>query len=87
MGGCAGDPGEGRRGGFSDVDRDSVTTYHDGVERVRVAQHHDLRRMLLEAGLDRAAADADVEALYHGRVLVLVRSDIAAGDLAAALDG
>jgi hypothetical protein len=87
MGGYAGDPGEQRRGGFSDVDRDSVRTYRDGVERVRIAQHHDLRGMLLDAGLDRATADADVEALHHGRVLVLVRSEMAAGDVAAALDG
>ncbi len=87
MGAFAGDPGDGRRGGFSDVDRDSVTTYRDGVERVRMAVHHDLRGMLLDAGLDAATVDADVEALHHGRVLVLARGDATAGDLAAALDG
>ena len=87
MGAFAGDAGEQRRGGFSDVDRETVTSYRDGVERVRIAAHHDLRGMLLDAGLDRATADADVDALHHGRVLVLVRRATATDDLVAALDG
>jgi hypothetical protein len=86
MGGFAGDPNGQRRGGFADVDRETVTTYRDGVERVRIASHHDLRRMLVDAGLDEATAMADVEALHHGRVLVLVTSTSADAHLAALLD-
>ena len=45
--------------------------------------------MLLDVGLDDAAADADVAALHQGRILVLVRtsgpsSEAAAGALDAA---
>jgi hypothetical protein len=86
MGSFAGDPDR-RRGGFSDVDRETVTTYAAGVERVRIASHHALRTMLLDAGLDEAAADADVEALHRGRVLVLARSGRTVDELAPALDG
>jgi hypothetical protein len=87
MGAFAGDPDAQRRGGFADVDRETVTTYRDGVVRMRVASHHGLREMLIAAGLDDATADADVAALHEGRVLVLVASEMAAGDLAMALDG
>ena len=31
--------------------------------------------MLVDAGLDEPTADADVEALHEGRVVVLVRAD------------
>jgi len=76
------------RGAFGDADRDTVTSYPAGVARVRIAAHRGLKRLLLEAGLDEAAADADVSALHDGRVLVLVRSDApAARDAARALDG
>ena len=86
MGGFAGETRGQRRGGFADVDRETVATYPEDVEHVRIASHHDLRRMLLDAGLDAASAESDVEALHHGRVLVLVRSDTAGDELAAVLD-
>src|SRR5215211_7142917 len=54
MGTFAGDADAQRRGGFSDVDRETVTDYRAGVRRVRVASHHDLRRLLVDAGLDEA---------------------------------
>jgi hypothetical protein len=75
MGGFAGDADRMRGGGFADTDRETVTTYPAGVARVRIAAHRGLRRMLLEAGLDEAAAAGDVRALHEGRVLVLVRTD------------
>jgi hypothetical protein len=87
MGAFAGDAGRQRRGGFSDVDRETVTTHGDGVTRVRIASHHDLERMLVEAGLDRATAASDVAALHAGRVLVLVRSPMGVDDFAAVIDG
>jgi hypothetical protein len=86
MGAFAGDPEAQRRGGFSDVDRDTVTSYRAGVERVRVAAHHDLKRMLLDAGLDEATASADVEALHNGRILVLVESATALDEIAGLID-
>src|SRR3954470_21078579 len=41
MGSFAGDAEEHRRGGFRDVDRETVTTYPGGVKRVRIASHHN----------------------------------------------
>jgi len=64
-----------RRGSFGDLDRETVTTYEDGVRRVHVASHHRLQRLLVDAGLDEDVAAADVAALHEGRVLVLVRAD------------
>jgi hypothetical protein len=86
MGAFAGD-GNGRRGGFGDLDRETVTTYADGVRRVRVTSHRRLKSMLVQAGLDDDVAAADVEALHAGRVLVLVRPPASrAEDAATALD-
>jgi hypothetical protein len=85
MGAFAGDGHDARRGAFADVDRETVTTLAGGVERVRVASHHALKRMLVDAGLDEAAADADVQALHDGRVLVLVSGATATEAVVAAL--
>ncbi|MDX6724283.1 MAG: hypothetical protein QOD73_2687 [Solirubrobacteraceae bacterium] len=85
MGTFAGDADEQRRGGFSDVDRETVTTYRAGVTRVRIASHHNLKQMLLDAGLDEATATSDVDALHHGRTLVLVQSAVALDDVARLL--
>jgi len=70
--------GEQRGGSFADADRDVVTEYPGGVERMRVADHHRLERLLIDAGLDAAAAARDVHALHEGRILVLV--DVGDGD-------
>ncbi len=86
MGAFAGDADEQPRGGFRDVDRETVTTYRAGVERVRIASHHNLEKMLLDAGLDEATAAADVEALHHGRILVLVESAMALDEIAGVID-
>ena len=85
MGSFAGDPEQRRRGGFGDIDRETVTTYQGGVPHVRVASHRDLKRLLVDAGLDPVAADSDVGALHRGRTLVLVRGDSPEA-AAAALD-
>jgi hypothetical protein len=73
MGTFAGDASEMRTGGFGDIDRETVTTYENGVKRVRIASHRDLERMLVDAGLEPEVAAADVDALHHGRTLVLTR--------------
>jgi hypothetical protein len=86
MGAFAGDPDEQRRGGFSDVDRETITTYRAGVERVRIASHHNLEKMLVDAGLDEATASTDVEALHRGRILVLIESAIALDEIAGVID-
>ncbi|MGH2949512.1 MAG: hypothetical protein ACRDPC_25195 [Solirubrobacteraceae bacterium] len=72
--------GDQRGGSFADADRDVVTEYPHGVERMRVAGHRRIKRLLSDAGLDDAAAERDVQALHAGRVLVLV--DVSGGDLA-----
>ena len=71
MGDYAG-AGTQRRGGYGDADRDLVATYPDGVRREHVASHRELEKRLIGAGLDAAAAAADVAALHAGRVLVVV---------------
>jgi hypothetical protein len=83
----AGDPDAQRRGAFGDTDRDTVMTYRSGVKRTRVASHHALVKLLVDAGLDRAIATANVSALHAGRVLVLVHSESARADVAAVIDG
>jgi hypothetical protein len=72
MGRFAGGAAPHRRGAFGDRDRDVVTTLAGGVERVRVASHRALRDLLVDAGIAPEAADADVEALHRGRVILLV---------------
>jgi hypothetical protein len=86
MGTFAGDPDSQRRGAFSDTDRDTVTTYQAGVKRTRVASHHRLEQLLVDAGLDQAIATVNVTALHAGRVLVLVHSGSALDDIAAVID-
>ena len=86
LGTFAGDPDEQRRGAFGDTDRDTVTTYRSGVRRTRIESHHMLEETLVDAGLDRVIAAANVRALHAGRVLVLVHSESALDQLAAAID-
>jgi hypothetical protein len=58
MGTFAGDGDAQRRGGFSDVDRETVTTYAADVKRVRIASHQNVAKMLVAAGLDEATTRA-----------------------------
>jgi hypothetical protein len=74
MGGFAGDTDTQRGGSFADADRDVVTTYPDGIAQMRVAGHKRIKQYLMEAGLDEATAEKDVEALHMGRILVLSSS-------------
>src|ERR1700754_391169 len=60
MGTFAG-PADQRRGSFGDIDRETVTTYHAGVPHIQVASHRNLEQLLVDAGLDPAAAKADVK--------------------------
>ena len=85
-GAFAGDPDTQRRGAFSDIDRDTVTTYQSGVKRTRIASHRRLEKILVDAGLDQAIATANVGALHAGRVLVLVHSESARDDIAPVID-
>jgi hypothetical protein len=70
--------GEQRGGSFADTDRELLTSYPDGVERMRVLGHRRITRLLTDAGLDEATAKRDVDELHRGRVLVLV--DVADDD-------
>jgi hypothetical protein len=71
MGSFGGDA-TGSEGVFANADRDVVVSHSDGEEQVRVAGHHKLKSLLVDAGLDDATAETDVRALHDGRVLVLV---------------
>ena len=78
----------GAEGTYANAERDVVVTEHDGMEQVRVAGRRELKQLLMEAGLDDATAEADVDALHRGRVLVLVHiAAIARDDARALLDG
>jgi hypothetical protein len=81
----AGDPAKQRRGSFGDSDRDTVTTHPSGDKRTRIASHHKLKKILVDAGPDQAIATAEVEALHAGRVLVLIHSESALDDIAAVI--
>jgi hypothetical protein len=87
-GSFAGAGADGAEGTFANAERDVVITHSDGVEQTRVAGRRELKRLLMEAGLDDATAETDVNALHAGRILVLVH--VAAGgqaDARALLDG
>jgi hypothetical protein len=71
-GSFAGAPSVGGEGVFANADRDVVVTGFGGREHARVAGHHKLKQLLVDAGLDDATAERDVTALHDGRVLVLV---------------
>jgi len=86
IGTFAGDPDTQRRGAFGDTDRDTVTSYRSGVRRTQIASHHRLEKILVDAGLDRAIARANVRALHAGRALVLVRGESALDGIAAVID-
>src|SRR5215217_7138831 len=58
-------------GSFGDIDRDTVASYPAGVERQRIASHNDLRKLLVDAGLDQATAERDIAAVHSGHTLVL----------------
>ncbi len=70
-GAFAGDGAEQRGGSFADADREIETSYPDGTAHQRVAGHRHIKQLLMEAGLDEATADKDVEALHMGKILVL----------------
>ena len=56
-GSYAGDPDTQRVGGFGDIDLETVASYHNGVPQISTATHRNLKRMLVEAGLEGAEAD------------------------------
>ena len=68
----AGADAGGAEGTFANAERDVVVTHSDGMEQTRVAGRRELKRLLMDAGLDDATAEADVDALHAGRILVLV---------------
>ena len=76
MGTFAGDPDQKRRGAFSDVDRDTVTTYRAGVRRTRIVSRHQIEQLLVAGGPDRASAQAHVKALHAGRAVVLIPDEL-----------
>jgi hypothetical protein len=72
-GSFAGDGAAQRGGSFADADREIETSYPAGIAHQRVAGHHRVKQLLLDAGLDEATAARDVEALHMGRILVLAQ--------------
>jgi hypothetical protein len=87
-GSFAGADAGGAEGTFANAERDIVVTHSDGMEHTRVAGRHELKRLLMGAGLDDATAEADVDALHAGRILVLVHvAAIGHDDARALLDG
>jgi hypothetical protein len=86
-GGFAGTPETQREGSFADADRETVTSYPGGGERVHVVGHRQVHRVLRDAGLDETTAQRDADALHQGRILVLADvGDRDPGEVDAALD-
>ena len=86
-GSFAGDPDRQRQGSFADADRDMIVTYEHGAGRARVTGDQRLRRLLQEAGLDRAAARRAVDELHAGHAVVLADiAGIAPSDAKARLE-
>jgi hypothetical protein len=86
-GGFAGTPETQREGGFADADRETVTSYPGGGERVHVVGHGQIHRVLRDAGLDETTAQRDADALHQGRILVLADvGDRDPGEARAVLD-
>jgi hypothetical protein len=86
-GGFAGAPETQREGSFADADRETVTSYPGGGERVHVVGHRQVHRVLRDAGLDETTAQRDADALHQGRILVLADvGDRDPGEVGAALD-
>jgi hypothetical protein len=86
-GGFAGESETQREGSFADADRETVTSYPGGGERVHVVGHREVHRVLRDAGLDEATAKRDADALHEGRILVLADvGDRDPGEVGAALD-
>jgi hypothetical protein len=80
-------PDEQRVGSFADAERETVSGYPDGIEHTRVADHRDVRRLLLDAGLDEQTADRDAAAVRGGGVVVLAElGDRDATEVEAAID-
>jgi hypothetical protein len=80
--------GEQRGGSFADADREEIVSYPGGVEHARYTGHHEVKKVLTDAGLDEAAAERDLDALHAGSVLVLVTdSDDEAERVRTLLDG
>src|SRR4051812_29205677 len=64
-GSFAGEGASDGEGVFANADRDVVVTYSDGRELSRVAGHHTLKRLLVDAGLNDDVAESDIRALHH----------------------
>ena len=71
----AGDPARQRRGGFDDVDRETVTTFSGGVPQVHVFSHRGVCEFAADAGLDPMDADE----LLCGHALVVLTGRAASG--------
>jgi hypothetical protein len=84
-GSFAGPAASGGESVFANADRDVVVTGFGGREQARVAGHHKLKQLLVDAGLDEATAERDVGALHEGRVLVLVSLDAVGEERASEL--
>jgi hypothetical protein len=64
--------GEQRGGSFADTDREVITSYPDGVERMQIIGHRRITRLLTDIGLDEATTKRDLGTLHDGAVLVIV---------------
>jgi hypothetical protein len=61
-----------RMGSFADTDREELHRFVGGAERVDSLSHQEVEDLLVEAGINRDGAKADVQALHHGHVLLLI---------------
>jgi hypothetical protein len=87
-GSFAGAPDLQRQGSFGDSNGEVVVEYDHGGEHSRVASDVEIRRLLLELGIDDDAAEVLLGELHSGSVVVLAEvAPIAPSDAQGRLDG
>jgi hypothetical protein len=71
-GGFAGDPDRRRQGSFADSDRVVITMVRDGAQRSRISGHLEVRRLLRDTEVNRAA-QCLIDELTRGHTAMVAR--------------
>ncbi|NJN15007.1 MAG: hypothetical protein HC822_01190 [Oscillochloris sp.] len=61
-----------REGEYGDIDHDTVTSMSDNGTDVSTVNHAELIKMLRGAGLGETEARREIEALHHGKTILMV---------------
>jgi hypothetical protein len=59
-------------GSFASVDKDTMTVFLGGRQRMQVVSHNQIVQLLVEGGIDPEVAAAQLDAIHAGKTLLLV---------------